>query len=136
MSSQAVQLLIDGSDETHAEVETSDRKAHDLVHFMDASHKEDGLLSPSQAADLLDVSHTRVVDLIELGKFTRYEFFGKRYVSCREILARRDSDLKAGRPPRTIVQRLKVAAKVVGKMETNQILADMTAPPKKKVRKK
>lgn len=70
----------------------------------DAMVEEQGLLNHSQAAILLDVSARRVSELVELGKLTRFDFLGRTYVSMREIRARREADVKAGRPRRNLLQ--------------------------------
>ena len=77
----------------------------------DAMVKEEGLLNHPQAGIVLDVSTRRITELVELGKLTRFDFLGRTYVSMREVKARRDADLKAGRPPRNVVQRLVAGVK-------------------------
>src|SRR4030095_14873272 len=70
----------------------------ELRQMSKASFEHDGLLNHAQAALVLDVSTRRVGELVDLGKLTRLDFLGRTYVSVREIMARRDSDVKAGRP--------------------------------------
>src|SRR6266566_2699764 len=81
------------------------------------SQQEEGLLNHAQAAAVLDVSTRRVGELVELGKLTRLNFLGRTYVSVREIMARRDADVKAGRPKRTTAQRLRNAGKALAKYD-------------------
>jgi len=97
------------------------------------SEKEGGLLSHAQAALLLEVSARRVSELVELGKLERYDFLGRTYVSVSEVLARREADVKAGRPVRSIGKRLSVAAKLVAKYDLVNAAVDVITPePKKK----
>jgi hypothetical protein len=70
--------------------------------------EQEGLLSPSQAGLVLEVSARRVSELVELGKLTRFDFLGRTYVSSREVAARRRMDLKAGRPRRGKIAKLKM----------------------------
>src|SRR5437899_86506 len=74
----------------------------ELRQMSRVSVREDGLLNHAQAAAVLEVSSRRVAELVELGKFTRHNFLGRTYVSVREVLGRREADVKAGRPPRSI----------------------------------
>jgi hypothetical protein len=102
-----------------------------------AMQKEDGLLNHSQAALILDVSPRRVGELVELGRLSRFYYLGRTYVSVREIVARRDADLQAGRPRRTVGQRIKTAAKAFTKYDPVQAaMIAITPEPKKKRRKK
>ena len=60
------------------------------------SQQEEGLLNHAQAAAVLDISARRVGELVELGKLRRFDFLGRTYVSVREIVERRASDVKSG----------------------------------------
>jgi len=95
---------------------------------------EEGLLSPSQAGLVLEVSARRVSELVELGKLTRYDFLGRTYVSAREVRARREMDLTAGRPARYTVAKLKLTAKAVAQFDAAQwaVLATHSEPKRKK----
>jgi hypothetical protein len=98
-----------------------------------ASFEHDGLLNHPQAALILDVSTRRVGELVELGKLTRLDFLGRTYVSVREVVARREADVKAGRPKRTIVQRIKNTAKAFAQYDAVQAAVTAVTPePKKK----
>jgi len=107
-----------------------------LKEFEDMSKMmmgEEGLLSPSQAGLVLEVSARRVSELVELGKLTRYDFLGRTYVSAREVRARREMDLKAGRPARDTLGKLKMTAKAVAQFDAAQWAAIAThKEPKKK----
>ena len=74
---------------------------------------EEGLLNHSQAALILDVTPARVTELVNLSKLHRFDFLGRTYVSVKEVKARREEDLKAGRPRRTFAKRVSVAVKAV-----------------------
>src|SRR6266481_2579274 len=98
--------------------ETSARRIlAELRQMTKASVEHEGLLNHAQAALVLDVSTRRIGELVELGKLTRLNFLGRTYVSVREIVARRDADIKAGRPKRSTMQRLKYAGKALAKYD-------------------
>jgi len=69
----------------------------------EAMIEQKGLLNHAQAALLLDLSTKRVGELVRLGKLTNFTFLGRKYVSMRD---RNKQDLKAGRRPRRMGQRL------------------------------
>jgi hypothetical protein len=94
---------------------------------------EEGLINHAQAGLLLEVSTKRIGELVTLGKLKRFDFLGRTYVSSKQIIERRDMDLKAGRPPRSIPQRLKLGAKTLMQVDTPQIAVMITTePPGKK----
>src|SRR6266513_3625061 len=72
---------------------------HEMQKMSEAMIEEKGLLNHAQAALLLDVSTKRVGELVRLDKLTDFTFLGRKYVSMREIWARNEQELKAGRPP-------------------------------------
>jgi hypothetical protein len=87
-------------------------KAWQQVEKMsEAMIEEKGLLNHAQAALLLDVSTRRVGELVRLRKLTDFTFLGRKYVSMREVWDRNKQDLKAGRRPRRIGQRLPAQSK-------------------------
>lgn len=97
------------------------------------SKQEEGLLNHAQAALLLEVSTRRVGELVELGKLRRYNFLGRTYVSVKEVMARREADVKAGRPPRSVGRRITTAAKLVANYDVPNLAVDaFTQEPKKK----
>jgi len=100
------------------------------------SKREEGLLNHSQAASVLDVSTRRIGELVELGKLERYDFLGRTYVSVREILVRRGADVKAGRPPRSIAQRIGTVAKVLTQYDPLNATIDAVSPDGKKARRR
>lgn len=111
----AAQMLLDGSEEAPA------KDSGGILDFMKVSQQEAGLLLFSQAAMVLDVSPARVTQLCQAGKFRTWSFYGKNYLSCRELNARRTADVKNGRPPRSLGQRLKLAGKMVASMNGKQL---------------
>jgi hypothetical protein len=115
----AAQMLLDGSEEAPA------KESGGIIEFMRVSQAESGLLLVNQAALVLDVGHARIGQLVSAGKFRTWDFFGKTYLSAREIDTRRTSDIRTGRPPRSLGQRLKVGAKLVASMNGKQLVAVM-----------
>jgi hypothetical protein len=92
----------------------------ELTAMSAAMIEEKGLLNHTQAALLLDVSVKRVGELVRLGKLTRFDFLGRTYVSVREVRARCQQDLKAGRPKRGIVQRAVASVRAALKTDAAQ----------------
>jgi hypothetical protein len=84
----------------------SQEQAEQLQRMHKTTEREEGLLNIPQAAILLDVSRERVRELTQLGTLSRFEFLGHVYLSFREIKARREQDIKAGRPKRNILQKI------------------------------
>ena len=101
--------------EARAERKEREEMGRELERMSAAMIEEEGLLNHAQAAILLDVSVKRIGELVRLGKLRRFDYLGRTYVSVCEVRVRRDQDLKAGRPPRNILQRaiggIKAAAK-------------------------
>jgi hypothetical protein len=99
-------------------------RAHAREEFQrmsDAMVEEKGLLNHAQAALLLDVSTKRVGELVRLGKLTDFTFLGRKYVSMREIGARNQQELKAGRPRRSLPNRIGASLKAAVKHDALQI---------------
>ena len=87
----------------------------------EAMVEQKGLLNHAQAAILLDVSTRRVTELVELGKLARFDFLGRTYVSMLEVRARRESDVKAGRPRRTGVRAFVAGIKTAINSDAGQL---------------
>jgi hypothetical protein len=117
---------------TQAKREVGSALLAEVRQMTRVSQREEGLLNHPQAAAVLEISARRVAELVELGKLTRYNFLGRTYVSVREVLDRREADVKAGRPPRTIPQRIRAAAKVVGNYDALNAAVDVITPEPKK----
>jgi len=106
-----------------------------------AMREEDGLINHAQAALVLEVSTRRIGELVDTGKFRRFEFLGRTYVSVREILERRDAEIKNGRPPREGFAKVKAAVGVVANYDLpnfamESVLQDVREKRKKKKGKK
>jgi excisionase family DNA binding protein len=111
----AAQLTFDGSEEAPV------LDSGGIREFMRLSTSEEGLLHPAQAALVLDVSNQRVLELIETKRLRSWEFWGRKYLSARELVARRASDVKGGRPKRTVAQRLVSSAKHLAMNDSAQV---------------
>ena len=97
----------------------------ELWGMIQAMKEEEGLINHAQAALFLEVSTRRIGELVETGKLRRFNFLGRTYVSVREVLQRRDSDIKAGRPPRNKVGRLKTAGKVLANYDLPNLTMEL-----------
>ena len=112
------------------------KRLAELRQMSRVSKQEEGLLNHAQAAAVLEVSTRRIGELVELGKLTRHNFLGRTYVSVREVLERREADVKAGRPSRSIGQRIRTAARVVGNYDPlNATIDAITPEPEKRKRR-
>lgn len=96
---QAIQFLLGGG----AEIPDTVRSGS-LTAFRETSEQEQGLLIQAQAAHLLGVSPQALQDLIERKRLRSWEFFGKTYVSARELAERQAAPkAKGGRPRKEAV---------------------------------
>ena len=86
----------------------------------DVMIREKGLLNVAQAAIALNRSRERVYELIELGILQKFEFLGRTYLSFSEVRARRDADVQAGRPARSLGQRIKASLKMAAASDGGQ----------------
>ena len=102
----------------------------------EAMISEHGLLNHVQAALLLGVSVKRVSELVRLGKFSRFDFLGRTYVSVREVRARYEQELRAGRPKRTLVERTAASLKAALKTDGAQLKLGGFAGPYQKAKRK
>jgi len=82
--------------------------------------EEEGLLNFAQAALLLNVSVKRINELVRQETLKPFEFFGRRYVSVREVRERYRDGLKAGFPPLTKGQQILASLKAAAKTDLNQ----------------
>lgn len=109
----------------------------ELRQMSRVSQREEGLLNHAQAAAVLGVSARRIAELVQLGKLCRYDFLGRTYVSVNEVLERRNAELKVGRPPRSVAQKIRTAAKILRNYDPVNIAIDAITPePKKRKRQK
>lgn len=130
-------IPLDGSEPTAQPTKQRKSSLKSILGEFDAMSKamveQEGLLSPSQAGLILEVSARRVSELVELGKLTRFDFLGRTYVSSLEVRARREMDLKAGRPARGTMAKLKMTLKAVSQFDVPQLAVIATnKPPKTK----
>lgn len=97
--------------------------------------EEKGLLNYPQAALLLNVSTKRISELVRLGKFTRFDFMGRTYVSMREVRDRFQAETKAGRPPLSKRKVMVASLKAPFKHDIKQLqLGGFQGPYEKKRR--
>ena len=120
------------SRQTRADKSSAKGVLADLRQMSKASFDHDGLLNHAQAALVLEVSTRRIGELVELGKLTRLDFLGRTYVSVKEIMQRRDADLKAGRPRGSVGQRIRKAAKMMSHFDAVHAAVDALTPEGKK----
>jgi hypothetical protein len=114
---RAAQLTFDGREEA------PELERRGLSEFMALSEKEGGLFLQSQAAVALDLHPSRIGQMIDAGILSAWDFFGKRYVSCRQVAARRVADVKGGRPRRTLGERIVATGKVLAKVDGPQLVS-------------
>jgi len=93
-SMHSIQLLIGGGEE-----EVGQQQPGSFESFREIAVREEGLLLPSQAGEVLGISKQGVQNLIERNKLTVWRFFDKPFVSAREVEQRKNSPRdKGGRP--------------------------------------
>lgn len=90
-----IQLLIDGTEEI-----TNSSAVLNLAGFKELSVREQGLLSLSEAAEILNVSRGRAHQLATLGTLQVWKFLGRPFVSATQVEARLRAgiDKRGGRP--------------------------------------
>ncbi len=115
MITVSAQLTFDGEEEIESDPSIS------FSEFRRLSVQEEGLVTGSQAADILGISPSRVGQIAETGVFSTWEFWGRRYYSLREVGARRVAELSKGGRPRSTGEKLCLAAKLVGKSTAAQL---------------
>lgn len=115
----AVQMLIDGTFEDAQAKPAQAFDAKEMRAMLEEMERQDGLLNFTQAATLLGVSQQRVSQLVRDGILTRYTFCGHHYVSMKEARARREADVKGGRPKRSVAQRVAVSVKAA--LQTDRV---------------
>jgi len=82
---------------------------------------EEGLLNLPQAALLLNVSTKRISELVREGKLKSCQFFGRTYVSVKDVRKRYREGLKAGFPPLTKGQRIIASVRATLKTDRYQV---------------
>src|SRR5215472_2849946 len=108
-----------------------------IKRMSQAMIEEKGLLNHAQAALLLDVSTKRVGELVRLGKLTDFTFLGRKYVAMRQVEERSKQELKAGRPRRSIGNRMMASVKAAAKTDRIQTrLGGYAGPYQKELQRK
>ena len=93
--------------------------------------EHEGFLNHAQAALILDVSTRRIGELVETAKLGRFDFLGVLYVSVKQVMERRDADIKAGRPRVHGVARVKKTLQIMAKADAvNAVLDSIVVPVK------
>jgi hypothetical protein len=77
---------------------TKDNIGAEFEWFRQASSEEGGLIAKAHAALVLGVSKQRIGDLVAEKRLREHEFFGKEFISCRDLEAFRKVERKTGRP--------------------------------------
>lgn len=70
----------------------------DEAREMQIIQQSEGLIGMTDAAELLDLSRQRVHQLVSAGRFTRFEFLGKIYLSLKAVREFQDQERPTGRP--------------------------------------
>ena len=70
----------------------------DFARLREFSSEHGGGLLPQQAAVALGISNARVLQLLEAGILTHVEVFGRKLISCNDVLTRMESRPPTGRP--------------------------------------
>jgi len=91
-------------------------KWQELKEMREQADEHGGLVPPLVAACLLDVSKQRVNDMINSGILHRYEWFGKPFISVKEVAAYVNSERRTGRPARNPPSTLKETHQRVAKL--------------------
>jgi hypothetical protein len=92
----------------------------ELQKMSETMVREKGLLNYAQAALLLDVSTKRISELVRLEKLRRFDFLGRTYVSMKDVGARYQQELKAGRPRQSVGKRAVASIKAALKTDKAQ----------------
>jgi hypothetical protein len=77
---------------------TSKNVSPEFRRFERVSKSLGGLMFGTQAAEVLGVSRQRFWDMVKAGQVHQQTFFGREYVSTKEILRMLEKDRKPGRP--------------------------------------
>lgn len=76
----------------------------EFERFRRVSESEGGLIAKAQAALVLGVSKQRVSDLVEEKRLRQHDFFGKEFISCKDLESFRKIERKTGRPKAAAVK--------------------------------
>jgi hypothetical protein len=92
----------------------------ELPRMSEAMVDEEGLLNLPQAGLLLNVSTKRISELVRERKLKSFQFFGRTYVSVKDVRKRYREGLKAGFPPLTKGQRIIASVRAALKTDRHQ----------------
>lgn len=70
----------------------------DEAREMQLIQQSEGLIGMADAGELLGLSRQRVHQLVSSGRFTRFEFLGKPYLSLKAVREFQDMERPSGRP--------------------------------------
>jgi hypothetical protein len=70
----------------------------EFARYREASRREGGLMTQSNAAFFLNLSKQRLSDLVQSKRLHWHRFFETKFLSCREIVEFKQTKRKAGRP--------------------------------------
>ena len=73
-------------------------KWEELAEMAKTQEEVGGFIPPITASVLLDVSRSRIGQLVQEGTFRSWVFFGQRYLSAEDVRAFVAVERKAGRP--------------------------------------
>jgi hypothetical protein len=71
---------------------------NEFARYRQASRREGGLMTQSNAAFVLNLSKQRLSDLVQSKRLRWHRFFETKFLSCREIAEFKQTKRKAGRP--------------------------------------
>lgn len=92
----------------------------ELPRMSQAMIDEEGLLNLPQTGLLLNVSTKRISELVRERKLKSFQFFGRTYVSVKDVRKRYREGLKAGFPPLTKGQRIIASVRAALKTDRYQ----------------
>jgi hypothetical protein len=92
----------------------------ELPRMSAAMIEQEGLLNYAQAGLLLNVSVKRINELVRQRKLDPFPFFGRTYVSLKQVRERYREGLKAGFPPLTKGKQLLASLRAAAKTDRYQ----------------
>jgi hypothetical protein len=92
----------------------------ELPRMSAAMVEQEGLLNYAQAGLLLNVSVKRINELVRQRKLEPFPFFGRTYVSLKQVRERYREGLKAGFPPLTKGKQLLASLRAAAKTDRYQ----------------
>ena len=116
----AISAAIQANELEQSRLKARDQARRELAAMSAAMVEEHGLLSHVQAALISDVSPKRIGESSSDWGSCKFDFLGRTYVSVREVRARIERQVKAGRPRRGLVQRTVASVKAALKTDAAQ----------------